>query len=58
MVVETHILGGNQRVDHIRRDVGIFHADTVLVAVVAAEQLHVGGDDLGGKLVLGILQLV
>ena len=42
MVVETGILGGNQGVDHIWRDVGVFHTDAVLVAVVAAEQLHVG----------------
>ena len=58
MVVETHIFCSDEGVDHIRRDIGVVHAHAVLVAVVTSEQLHVAGDNLGGILVLRVLQLI
>ena len=58
VVVKAGIFCGDQRIDYIRTEVGILHADSVLTAVVAPQRLHIGGEYLAGELIFGVLQFV
>ena len=55
--VETHILGGDKGIDQIGRQLVVGDIGAVLYAD-KAQYLAVGGDNLGGLVALGVLQLL
>ena len=59
VVGKAHVFRGDEGVDEVGRQLVVAHVDTVLLAVrVGAQRLAVGGQDLGGKLIVGILQVL
>ena len=57
VLVETHILGGDEGVDQMGRELVVGHVGAVL-QTDEAENLAVGRDDLGGLVALGVLQFL
>ena len=59
VVGEAHVLRGDEGMDEVGRQFVVAHVDAVLLTIrIGAQGLPVGGQDFGGKLVVGILQVL
>ena len=59
VVIESHVLGGNKRLDNIRGEFVVIHTHTILLVVIpGSHQLSVGREHLSGKTVDRVLQVL